>query len=257
MARTSPLGATSRAAAFGVALAAVLVAALGATPAALAAGAVPDLSGVWKVKFERKPSGQALIDELPKDAVLIDDAGGGELAAGDYAGLKLKPSALEQIKSYNYEDELKRENTCVAPSVAFYMQAPFPMQIHQGRDLIVLQMEYFDMFRVIHLNETKHPPADAPHFKSGHSIGHFEGDTLVVDTTNIESGTFMNNGFDHSEHMHLVERFRLSPDGQTLWLTQLYEDPDTFEGRAARYMAWTRDPGGVIYPYECDPSYGQ
>jgi hypothetical protein len=67
----------------------------------------------------------------------------------------------------------------------------------------------------------------------------------------------MNNGFDHSEHMHLVERFRLSPDGQTLWLTQLYEDPDTFEGRAARYMAWTRDPGGVIYPYECDPSYGQ
>jgi hypothetical protein len=237
------------------ALAAVLAAALVALPAA--ADGVPDLSGVWKVKFERQPSGRALIDELPKDAVLIDDAGGGELAAGDYAGLKLTPSALEQIKHYDYADELKRENTCVPPSVAFYMQAPFPMRIHQGRDLIVLQMEFFDMFRIIHLDETQHPPPDAPHFKSGHSIGHFEGDTLVVDTTNIEPGTFMNNGFDHSEHMHIVERFRLSPDGQTLWLTQLYDDPETFEGKAARYMAWTRDPGGVIYPYECDPSYGQ
>jgi hypothetical protein len=239
----------------GLAIALAGAAALGATIAA--ADGVPDLSGVWKVKFERQPSGQALIDELPKDAVLIDDAGGGELAAGNYAGLELKPSALEQIKNYDYQDELKRENTCVPPSVAFYMQAPFPMQIHQGRDLIVLQMEFFDMFRIIHLNETKHPPPDAPHSKSGHSIGHFEGDTLVVDTTNIEPGTFMNNGFDHSEHMHLIEHFRLSPDGQTLWLTQLYEDPDTFEGRAARYMAWTRDSAGVIYPYECDPSYGQ
>lgn len=216
----------------------------------------PDLEGFWTVKFERAPSGQALIDELPADAVLINDTGAEELAEGNYSGLELTARALAETRNYDYADELKTENTCVPPSVAFYMQAPFPMEIYQGRDLIVFKMEYFDMYRVVFLDGRGHPPADAPHSKSGHSIGHWEGDTLVVDTTHIEAGTFMNNGFSHSDSLHMTERFRISPDGATLWLTQLYDDPDTFTGRAARYMAWTRRPGEFVYPYECDPSYG-
>jgi hypothetical protein len=67
----------------------------------------------------------------------------------------------------------------------------------------------------------------------------------------------MNNGFNHSENLHMIERFRLSPDGTMLWLTQLYQDPDTFAGLAARYMAWTRQPGEYVFPYDCDPSYGE
>ena len=220
------------------------------------AAAPPSLEGFWAVKFERSRSGQALVDELPKGAVLINDTGAKELAAGDFGGLRLKPRAAEQVRNYDPAQELKRENTCVAPTVAFYMQAPFPMEVYQGRDLIVLKMEYFDMYRVIFLDGRSHPPAEAPHSKSGHSIGHWDGDTLVVDTTLISAGTFMNNGFDSSEAMHLTERFRLSPDGSTLWLTQLYDDPDTFDGLAARYMAFTRKPGEYVYPYECDPSYG-
>jgi len=221
-----------------------------------AASAAPSLDGFWTVKFERKPSGQALIDSLPKGAVLINDTGAGELAAGDFAGLKLKPAAIEQVKKYDYAQELKRENTCVPPSVVFYMQAPFPMEIYQGRDLIVLKMEYFDMVRVVFLDGRAHPPESAPHSKSGFSTGHWDGETLVVETSHIEPGTFMNNGFSHSKHIKLGERFRMSPDGNTLWLTQVYEDPDTFEGVAARYMAWTRKRGEFVFPYECDPSYG-
>ena len=222
-----------------------------------AARAAPTLDGFWTVKFERKPSGQALIDSLPKGAVLINDTGAGELAAGDFAGLKLKPAAIEQVKKYDYAQELKRENTCVPPSVVFYMQAPFPMEIYQGRDLIVLKMEYFDMVRVVLLDGRPHPPESAPHSKSGFSTGRWDGDTLVVETSHIEPGTFMNNGFSHSKHVKLGERFRMSPDGNTLWLTQVYEDPETFEGVAARYMAWTRKPGEFVFPYECDPSYGE
>jgi hypothetical protein len=221
-----------------------------------AARAAPSLDGFWTVKFERKPSGQALIDSLPKGAVLINDTGAGELAAGDFAGLKLKPAAVEQVKKYDYSQELKRENTCVPPSVVFYMQAPFPMEIYQGRDLIVFKMEYFDMVRVVFLDGRRDPPDSAPHSKSGFSTGHWDGDTLVVETSHIEPGTFMNNGFSHSADIKLSERFRLSPDGNTLWLTQVYEDPKTFEGVAARYMAWTRKPGEFVFPYECDPSYG-
>jgi len=226
----------------------------------LAAGsavAQPDLEGFWTPRIERTRSGQALIDELPKQAVLINDTGAGELAAGDFAGLKLKPAAIEEVRNYDFASELKRENTCNAPSVAFFMQAPFPMELYQSDGLIVFKMEYFDLVRVVFLDGRAHPPATAPHTRSGHSVGHWEGDTLVVDTTHIAPGTFMNNGFNHSADLHMVERFRSSADGSTLWLTQLYDDEQVFDGLAARYMAWTRRPGEYVYPYDCDPSYGE
>jgi hypothetical protein len=227
---------------------------LAATPGVVAAQA--NLEGFWATKFEQMRSGQALIDELPGGAVLINDTGAGELAADDFDGLKLTPAAVEEVRNYDYSQELARENTCNAPSVAFYMQAPFPMEIYQSDALIVFKMEYYDLFRVVFLDGRSHPPATAPHSKSGHSTGRWEGDTLLVDTTHIAPGTFMNNGFNHSAAIHMVERFRLSADGSTLWLTQVYEDPQVFEGLAARYMAWTRRPGEYVYPYDCDPSYG-
>jgi hypothetical protein len=237
-----------------LALACCVSAALAAFAAS--AAAQPNLEGFWAPKLEQARSGQALVDELPESAVLINDTGAGELAAGDFDGLTLTPAAIAEVRNYDFADELKRENTCNAPSVAFFMQAPFPMEIYQGAELIVFKMEYYDLYRVVFLDGREHPPATAPHSRSGHSIGRWEGDTLVVDTTHISSGTFMNNGFNHSEALHMVERFRLSPDGATLWLTQVYEDPQVFSGLAARYMAWTRRPGEYVYPYDCDPSYG-
>ncbi len=78
----------------------------------------------------------------------------------------------------------------------------------------------------------------------------------MVDTTHIAPGTFMNNGFDHSANLHLTERFRVSDDGSTLWATQVYDDPETFSGRSARYMAWTKREGEHVLPYDCDPNYG-
>ena len=80
--------------------------------------------------------------------------------------------------------------------------------------------------------------------------------SLVKKFATVASGTLMNNGVSHSENVRLTEKFRLSPDGSQLWLTQVYEDPEVFEGLAARYVAWNRDPDGYIYPYDCDPSYG-
>jgi hypothetical protein len=215
------------------------------------------LSGFWTVRFERTPSGNDLLEQLPDDVILINDTGGGELAAGDYGGLKLTERALEAVRNYDYADELLPENARKAPSVDFYMQAPFPMEVYAGRDLIVFKMEYFDLYRVIFMDGRDHPPADAPHTHSGHSVGHWEGDTLVVDTTHISPGTFMNNGFDHGENLHLTERFKVSEDGSTLWATQVYGDPRTFEGRAgaARYLVWTKRPNEYVLPYDCDPNY--
>lgn len=225
--------------------------------ATTAAAQPPNLSGFWAPKPERAPSNRALIDALPDEAVIISDTGGGELGAGQFGGLRLSERAIEEVGNYDPADELRSENTCVPPSVAFYMQAPFPMEVYHGADMIVFKMEYFDLYRVIFLDGRSPPPADAPHSKSGYSVGHWEGDTLVVETTHIAPGTFMNNGFDHSDDIKMTERFALGADGTTLSLVQLYQDPDTFDGLAARYMAFTRTPGEYVYPYDCDPSYGR
>jgi len=221
-----------------------------------AVSAQPDLDGFWTVQFAPSDEGQVLLNKLPPNAVFVDDAGGGEFGEGEYGGLQLTDRAKAEVEAYDYSMELSSEYACTSPSVAFYMQAPFPMEIHQDTNLIVFKMEYFDMVRIIFTDGREHPPADAPHSKNGHSVGHWEGDELVVDTTHIAAGTFMNNGFNHTGNIHLVERFRLSNDGSTLFATQITEDPDTFSGQAARYMAWRRVPGEYVYPYDCDPSFG-
>lgn len=213
-------------------------------------------SGFWTVQFGADPAGGGLVAELPDDVVLIDDAGGGELAEGEYSGLRLSEQALEAVRNYDYSDELLPENACRAPSVAFYMQAPFPMEIYAGRDLIVFRMEYYDLYRVIFMDGRAHPGADAPHTLSGHSVGRWDGEMLVVETTHIAAGTFMNNGFDHSADLRLTERFRVGDDGSTLRATQVYDDPATFSGRAARYIAWSKREGEHVLPYDCDPNYG-
>ena len=214
----------------------------------------PNLNGFWNAQLVPAPEGQVLLDKLPPDAVFINDAGAGELGEGEYSGLQLSEAAKQQVENYDFAIELTSEFACAAPSVAFYMQAPFPMEIHQDEKLIVMKMEYYDQVRLIHLDGRPHPPADVPHSKSGHSVGHWEGDELVVDTTHIASGSFMNNGFNHSDNIRLTERFKLSADGQTLFLTQVTEDPEVFAGKAARYMSW-RKGEGYVYPYECDPNY--
>ena len=222
--------------------------------APLAFAQTPNLNGFWNAQPVPSPEGKVLLDKLPADAVFINDAGAGELGKGEYSGLQLSEAAKRQVENYDFATEFTSEFACAAPSVAFYMQAPFPMEVHQDEHLIVMKMEYYDQVRLIFLDGRAHPPADVPHSKSGHSVGHWEGDELVVDTTHIASGSFMNNGFNHSDNIHLTERFKLSADGNTLFLTQVTEDPEVFAGKAARYMSW-RKGEGYVFPYDCDPNY--
>ncbi len=218
---------------------------------------VPALEGFWTPQLRPGEESQVLLDKLPQGAVFINDAGAGELGRGEFSGLKLSAEAQAQVANYDFSAELTSEFACATPSVALYMQAPFPMEIYQDSKLVVFRMEYYDMTRVIFLDGRTHPPADAPRTKNGHSIGHWEGDELVVDTTHISSASFMNNGFNHSDNLHLTERFKLGKDGETLYLTQVSEDPEVFEGLAARLIAWRKVEGEYVYPYECDASFGE
>lgn len=219
-----------------------------------------DLSGFYMISrsVNNTKAQQSFIDELPKDVVLLEDTGPREFGTLNFGGLKPKPHALEEAKHWDPKEELKPQNACKVPSVIYIMQAPFPIEIDQGRDIIVMRLEYYDQIRIIYLDGRDHLPADAEHTGMGNSIGHWEGDTLVVDTTHIKAGTIANNGLRHTENVHLMERFRLSPDGKQLWLTQVFEDPENLDNRGARFVVWNKKPGQHVFPYECDPfSYTQ
>jgi hypothetical protein len=97
--------------------------------------------------------------------------------------------------------------------------------------------------RHIHTDGRAHP-ADPDLTFNGDSIGHWEGDTLVVDTVGLAPQTFLVDGVQHSKGEHIVERIRLS-DPDMLEIRTRIEDPGVlaqpweFVGRFARHRDWS------------------
>lgn len=224
---------------------------LGATR--LARSAVPDFSGYWDLTMKVAPD-PALMRQLPPNTVVLHDTGPVELPAGDFGGLKIKSKALAAALAWKPIDDMTLSKACQPPSIIYAMQGPFPMEIYQGPKLMVMKLAYFDMVRIIFL-DGRTPPAGVPDTKTGYSVGHWEGSTLVVETTHLEAATITNNGLDHSNKVRVLERFKLGPDGKTLLSTQEFEDPEVLDAPGARFIAWRRKPGEFVPPYECDPSF--
>jgi hypothetical protein len=230
------------------------VATLVACLSSAAAGAAtkrPDLAGFWFVargaKIERMPE---LTSKFATDAVFT--MGG---ARGEFGQLKVKPAARAAALQWDPFDDQSVSNVCKPPSIVYAMPGPFPIEIHPATELIVFKLEYYDMMRIVFMDGRPHPGANYPHSNVGHSIGRWDGDTLVVDTTHLTSATINDNGLRHSDKAHVIERFRLSADGKFLHMTQEIEDADVLENRGARYVVLERQQGDV-QPYDCDPAYG-
>lgn len=218
------------------------------------------IAGFWNMGFgampprrEPTPTEAELMAYFPEDIVVLGDSGLTEFEPGNYGGLAVRDSLVEAARDYDPEAQTTVALTCKPPGLIYSMQGPFPIEIFEGRDFIIIKLEYFDLARVIFMNQTEHP-ADWPHSQTGHSIGRWDGDTLIVDTRYLQSGTLFNNGVEHSEDIHLIERFRLA-DPDTLVITQQFEDSAAFEGTGGRVMSFTRGDSHV-YPYDCDPTYG-
>jgi hypothetical protein len=93
-----------------------------------------------------------------------------------------------------------------------------------------IKMEYgVGLTRTVHLNMTAHPANIKPS-RAGHSIGRWEGDTLVVDTVGFAPGSLAGN-LPHSDKLHVVERFTLNPTTLELTRNIVAEDPLYFEDK--------------------------
>ena len=110
------------------------------------------------------------------------------------------------------------------PRVYFH---PFPMEIIQLPGRVIMLYEYHHVVRQIYTDGRGHRTDLAPLWV-GDSIGHWEGDTLVVETVNFNDQTWIDReGLPHSEEFRLVERFQLV-DEDTLGIGFYFEDPIAF-----------------------------
>ena len=137
-----------------------------------------------------------------------------------------KPEALA-IKQQNAANWIDRdpELKCYLPGTPRAMYMPHPFQVTQSTNKIHLAFAYSNTARTIHLDEVEGPPDNT---WMGHSVGRWEGDTLVVDVTNFNDRAWFDRaGNFHSDALHLTERFTMkSPD--VLWYEVTIEDPNVY-----------------------------
>ena len=119
---------------------------------------------------------------------------------------------------------------CETTSIIFDWTFDGPVnRITQNRDTIVIEYGQLNLRRTINMNQKTHP-ANVKPSRAGHSIGRWEGDVLVVDTTNFLPGV-VTGQTPHGNKLRVIERFSLDP--KTMRLTRQYtaEDPEYFTGQ--------------------------
>ncbi len=136
-----------------------------------------------------------------------------------------------------------------APGLMFY---PVANTITLGDDQVVMRVDWMDSERVIHLDGRQHPPASETSLH-GHSVGQWEGDVLVVETTNYDAHPMgLSTSLPGSTGKRLVERFRLREDGKALVYSGTMEDPEYLAEPVSWEGEWLYRPTMRHSNEQCD-----
>lgn len=182
---------------------------------------VPDISGIWGPRF---------VESLAEDPPLLPDAA--------KAFAQLQPES----------DPLAR---CKPPGLTRLMNLAFQFEIVQTPEVVYFLMEYGQHVRRIYIGGT-HPVDPFPTW-FGHSIGHWEGRTLVVDTIGFNDQSWLDmRGHPHSEALHVVERYTLSDDGRNLSAAMVIDDPAVYSKPWDTVTKTYSRSAGPILEYICE-----
>jgi hypothetical protein len=250
---------------------AALAAALLVWPAAAAdtQPPLPDFSGIWAhptlgfgpplkgpgpvTNRSRLPSGVGKFDEL----------------VGDYTNPILKPDAAEIVKSRG-EISLSGlafpdpDNQCLQNPVP-YIFWNFDVELLQQPGKVTIIYQHDDDFRVVRLNQP-HPAKVIPSVH-GDSVGHYEGDTLVIDTVGVKVGPYRmidRFGTPYSEALHVVERYRLidyeaakaGEDRAEKEWPRVGDNVDrSYRGKGLQLEFTVEDPGVFTMPWSATITY--
>ena len=187
----------------------------------------PDLSGIWQAV------GSAHWDIEPHAAygARTDETGAigaapGGLGVVEGGMIPYKPESVIQ-KEENFANRRTEdpEAKCYLPGVPRATYMPFPFQIVQGTNKVLIAYEFASANRVIHMDPVPESPVDT---WMGHSVGRWDGDSLVVDVTAFNGQTWFDRaGNHHSSALHVVERYTpVTPHHINYEAT--IEDPNTY-----------------------------
>jgi hypothetical protein len=215
----------------------------GASDGPLIAAAGSSGTGGYNALFIDRGSELARVDGVKRTSLVIDPPNGQMPPQTPEA--KERFAALMKTMMGKY-DNVKDRPTSERCLIGFGSTSGPPMlpvlynnnyQIVQTADAVMIMVEMVHDVRIIRINGTHKPPEIRQWL--GDSIGHWEGDTLVVDTTNfLAENAYMGFG---SEKMHVIERLRRI-DKNTILYRATVDDPGTFT------RAWT-----VEYPFNATP----
>ncbi len=170
----------------------------------------PDLSGIWTGRG-RHPSGRFTEEVTPLQPWAM------EIYQRNRVGVDPNDTGLDHLDPVIFCFPL-------GPTRAMMIRQ---FQIVQLPQEVLLLFEWNSSVRRIHMDGRAHPE-NWPFGWMGHSIGRWEGDTLVVDTVGLNDSTWLDRaGTPHSDQLHVVERFR-RVDQDTLEIEFLFEDPKAF-----------------------------
>ncbi len=128
--------------------------------------------------------------------------------------------------------------------------AVLPMELLQTENIVYVLYEYEHQIRRIFIRGRSEATQQPPSYM-GSSVGWWEGDTLVVEVSNLHPGFIFSGGYGpYSEELLVTERFTLSDDGQRLTVARNLDDPKFY----TEPIDWSTryEPAGPIFPYECE-----
>jgi hypothetical protein len=130
----------------------------------------------------------------------------------------------------------------------------YPMEILQRPEEIIIIYEAHSETRRIYFGDRNAPEADRVPDRNGYSQGHWEGDTLVVETDNLLDALDQRST-PHSDEATIVERYKLGPkDAQgrrTLTAEMVMTDPKFYTQPLKQTKTWAEVPNGRLLPYDC------
>ncbi len=219
-------------------------------------GRVPGEKGIWNVPYITNmgmrvigPDGQSLAPQPagrrggPPAGGRATGAplGGGEGTAGGggRGGAKSEPWVPFQpwaaaVYDYNSRNNSKYdpEGYCLPPGGPRLMATPYPaeiVQLPEQKRILMIFEGATHIWREIYMDGREHPKGDQlnPTYL-GHSVGHWDGDTLVVDVVGFNESTWLDYfGHPHTDQLHVVERYS-RPNKGTLHYEALIDDPGAY-----------------------------
>jgi hypothetical protein len=226
-----------------------------ATAAVHAEGERPDFTGIWRSYRAEAPARPAAASGNAKQGNAVP----APRSRSWPADAPLKPEAKAKIAEYRAlvaEEQHSPGEFCLGTGMPGSMlgSGGYPMEIiHRPEQLTVIYEAHTELRR-IYTDGRKVDMADIFPSRNGFSLGHWEGDTLVVETSRLKEQ--VDQSAAHSEQAHMVERYRLAKDEQgnkilTAELTMT--DPGFYTAPVTVTKRWqAAEPGAIMMYYECD-----